>query len=86
MKLPAMTDELGKHWPQPAGLRERVRLFDTHAMISESDWLSLPRYNSSMPSGVYPGKAWRRGKFLCWYGPERNGRCRIGHIRALVTS
>ena len=86
MRLPQMTDPLGKYWPQPESLHKRVNVFETHAMISERDWLSLPRYNASAPSGVYPGKAWRRGKFLCWYGPDRNGRCRIARVRALVTS
>lgn len=83
-KLPAMTDPLGAHWRQPRGLRDRVGLYGTHAAISESDWYSLPHYGNSMPSGVYPGKAWRRGNLLCWYGPERNGRCEVGFLRALI--
>lgn len=86
MKLPRMDDPLGKHWPQPSDLRERVQVHETHAAISERDWLALPRYDHSLPSGVYPGKAWRRSKFLCWYGPDRNGRCRIAVLRALVTA
>jgi hypothetical protein len=83
-QLPKMDDPLGQHWRQPRGLRERVGLYGTHAAISEADWFGLPRYETSIPSGVYPGKAWRRGKFLCWYGPDRNGRCAIGHLRALI--
>ena len=82
--LPAMTDPLGKHWRQPKGLRDRVGLYETHAAISESDWYALPHYETSIPSGVYPGKVWRRGKYLCWYGPDRNDRCRIGRLRALI--
>jgi hypothetical protein len=81
-----MTDPLGKHWRQPVNLHERVAIFETHATISERDWLALPNYEASVPSGVYPGKVWRRGKLLCWFGPEVKGKCRIGHTRALVTS
>lgn len=83
-KLPRMTDPLGKYWRQPANLRDRVGLYGTHATISEKDWLGLPRYESSVPSGVYPCKAWRCGKYLCWFGPDREGKCRICSLRALI--
>jgi len=83
-RIPRMTDPLGRYWDQPRDLCARVRLFDTHATISERDWQRLPRYDSSIPSGVYPGKAWRRGKFLCWFGPDRNGSCHVGYLRALI--
>lgn len=93
-KLPEMTDPLGRHWRQPEGLRDRVGLYETHATISERDWRGLSRYDSSTPSGVYAGKAWRRGPYLCWFGPERVLRtdrdgspvrgCSIGYLRALV--
>lgn len=85
-RLPRMTDPLGKHWRQPSGLRERVRIFETHATISERDWLALPVYESTYPSGTYTGKAWRRGPWLCWYGRERaaDKTIRIGRARALV--
>lgn len=89
-RLPKMTDPLSAHWRQPGYLRDRVELYPTHAYISEKDWLALPRYDASAPSGVYPGKVWRRGKYLCWYGPEQEGAggalsfCRIGRLRALV--
>lgn len=83
-RIPAMTDPLGKHWRQPKNLRDRVEVYETHATISEADWLGLPHYETSFPSGVYPGKVWRRRCWLCWYGPSRNGRCRIAHVRALI--
>ncbi|WP_414616611.1 hypothetical protein [Stenotrophomonas muris] len=79
-----MTNPLGRYWPQPDGLRDRVRVFETHATIDEADWERLPRYDGSFPSGTYPGKAWRRGKFLCWYGRERDDRISVGCARALV--
>lgn len=83
-KLPAMTDPLGKHWGQPKGLRDLVRVYETHATVPEWVWRELPKYDSSYPSGVYAGKAWRRGPWLCWYGPLRKGVCRIGFARALI--
>lgn len=83
-RIPLMTNPLGRHWGQPAGLRDRIGLFFNHATILERDWLALSNYESSVPSGVYPGKVWRRGSRLCWYGPERGGRCHIGYLRALV--
>lgn len=91
--LPHMTEIVGlRNWPMGAALRERVRIYETHATISESDWQALPRYESSFPSGVYAGKAWRRGAYLCWYGRPRKvteyGRekeiCSIGYARALI--
>lgn len=85
-KLPPMTDPLGRHWHQPRNLRDVVKLHDTHAVVPEGVFLSLSRYDSSLPTGVYPGKCWRMGqKFLCWYGPERAGRCRIARLRVLTT-
>lgn len=94
-RLPRMTDPLGKHWGQPKELRERVEIYETHATINEKDWQALPRYDSSMPSGVYAGKVWRRGKWLVWYGkphmvPGLHGElkevCTVGRARALVTA
>lgn len=83
-RLPHMTDPLGKHWPQPAGLRDRVKIFETHATIDERDWLALPKYDRSYPSGTYTGKVWRRDFRLCWYGREKGDRIVIGSARALV--
>lgn len=83
-RIPPMTDPLGRHWGQPEGLRDRVRLFDGHACIDESDWCRLPRYESSYPSGTYTGKVWRRGPWLCWYGREKGDRIVVGASRALV--
>lgn len=90
-KLPIMGEE-GRSWRQPQGLRDRVGIYETHATISETDWHGLPRYESSYPTGCYPGKVWRRGPWLCWYGHDRKiveyGRekvvCKIGYLRALV--
>ncbi len=32
---------------------------DTTAFIPKQDFLELPEYSCSMPSGVYPGKIWK---------------------------
>lgn len=83
-KLPKMTAPLDHHWRQPDNLRDRVRVFETHATIDERDWQELPRYESSFPSGTYTGKVWRRGPWLCWYGRENGTIIHIGTARALV--
>jgi hypothetical protein len=83
-RLPRMTHPDGRYWDQPAGLRDRVRIFWNHATIDEADWDRLPRYDSSFPSGKYAGKVWRRGHFLCWYGRDDGRQIRIGAARALV--
>lgn len=85
-KLPRMDDPLGKHWRQPANLRDVVQVYETHAVIPTEAFFSLPNYQTTTPSGVYPGKARRQGrKWLCWWGPDRGGRCRCCCIRALLT-
>lgn len=86
-RLPRMTDPLGRLWPQPAGLRDRVKIFETHATIDERDWLALPKYDRTTPSGTYTGKVWRTSYgWLCWYGyvDEKANTIAIGSTRALV--
>lgn len=83
-RLPRMTNPLGRHWGQPEGLRDRVRVFETHATIDERDWRQLSRYESSLPSGTYTGKVWRCGPYLCWYGREYPDTIRVARVRALV--
>lgn len=91
-RLPQITDARGAHWRQPKGLRDRVRIYETHATISETDWRELSHYESSYPSGAYAGKVWRRAHWLCWYGRPHmvteHGRtyeaCSIGYTRALI--
>lgn len=83
---------MGKHWGHDNTLRDRVKIYETHCTISERDWQSLPRYESSHPTGIYAGKCWRRGFWLCWYGRvkvvsirgEQYNQAIIGYARALV--
>lgn len=83
--IPAMTDPLGAHWHQPA--RDRILTDPIHALMSRRDFEELPEYNSSLPSGVYPGKMWRRREpqkwLLCWYGDVIHGKCAI-HFREVL--
>jgi hypothetical protein len=93
--IPAMTDPMGAHWPQPC--HAAVLVDDTHAVVSTADFLLLREYSGTLPSGVYPGKMWRRHNgihdpqcsvpvwLLCWYGdsPHPN-RCSINSRILLV--
>lgn len=87
-QIPVMDDPLGRHWRQPSGLRERVTLDATHALVEERDFVALPEYSTTIPTGVYPGKAWRRQEgltwLLCWFGPDIGGRCEICFRKALL--
>lgn len=85
--IPAMTDPMGRHWRQPDP--SAILLDYTHALMTSAVFKQLPEYSGSVPSGVYPGKMWRRhdGIFdrnatcrrwlLCWFDEEKNGRCEI---------
>jgi hypothetical protein len=85
--IPAMTDPLGRHWEQPR--RQDIEIDRDHAIMTRATFDQLPAYNATSPSGVYPGKMWRRfngaadlaflrrgGRpewCLCWYGPSARG-------------
>ena len=85
--IPAMTDPMGRYWNQPP--RDRIVVDETHALMDSSTFKALPEYSGTIPTGVYPGKMWRRhdGIFdqkatrkrwlLCWYGEDRDGKCEI---------
>lgn len=87
--IPAMTHELGRFWEQPA--RARITVDATHALMSVGTFEQLPEYSASFPSGVYPGKMWRRHDgahdpmcpperrrwLLCWYAYLDDTQCRI---------
>lgn len=58
-------------WRQPD--REQILIDDRHAVMSQRTFEQLLEYSATIPTGVYPGKYWRRhdsGRWLfCWYGP-----------------
>lgn len=86
--IPAMTDPLGRHWQQPQDIRE-APMDDLLVLLTPAQFEGLSEYSTSMPSGVYPGKCWRRNLFtrdpqtgnvvatdkwlLGWYGESTKG-------------
>lgn len=82
MHPPCLDSPYGPNaWRQPA--RESILIDDVHAVMTRDTFEQLAEYSSTIPSGAYPGKLWRRanGKhdprhqgepvwMLCWYGPH----------------
>lgn len=82
--IPPMTDPMGRNWDQPSP--DLIEVDDVHALMTPATLKALLEYSSSIPSGVYEGKMWKRhdgvydavflrngGKpkwLLCWYGPS----------------
>ena len=86
--IPAMTDPLGRHWRQPADIRS-APMDEAHVLLTPAQVAGLSSYDSSIPSGVYPGKCWLRHQgdqtLLAWFGDEREDRrCPIMFREALV--
>jgi hypothetical protein len=94
--IPPITDPLGKHWTQPS--TESMVIDDTHAIMPDSVFKALCEYSGSLPSGVYPGKMWKRndGVFdlrckpedrkwlLVWYGITTDlTKCSVNHREIL---
>jgi hypothetical protein len=85
--IPQITDPLGASWDQPE--RKDILVDQTHAVMTLTTFLSLSEYSCSNPSGIYPGKMWKRhdGAFdrefiarggkpkwlLCWFGESKKG-------------
>jgi len=85
--IPPITDEMGRSWEQPD--RRGILVDDTYAVMTQRDFDALHEYSGTMPSGVYPGKMWKRhdGAYdvafrraggvpewlLCWYGFSDKG-------------
>jgi hypothetical protein len=96
--IPAIDDPMGAHWRQPSSTA--IAVDDTHALMTRETFNALCEYSTSTPTGVYPGKMWRRqlmrrgahpldlrptGQwFICWYGPDVDGKCPIETRRVLL--
>lgn len=87
--IPPITDPMGRHWDQPS--RDDILVDDTHAVMTVKTFTALLEYSTSMPSGVYDGKMWRRHDrcdcldLLMWYGPsEKLGSCLINSREILL--
>lgn len=88
--IPEMDDPLGKYWRQPANIRE-APMDDEVVLLTPAQFDGLASYETTTPSGVYPGKCWkarkivRRGDalhfsnewYLRWYGivPDNPKMC-----------
>jgi len=98
-ELPALDSPYGPGaWKQPP--REAITIDSTHALMTRQTFEQLAEYSGSMPSGVYPGKLWRRhdgihdARFdpgrvcpwlLCWYGPAPDPKqCSINFREVLL--
>lgn len=79
--IPEMTEPLGRYWDQPS--RDDILVDDKTATMTSATLMQLADYSSSYPSGVYPGKMWRRdcvhGWALVWYGHLNDKQCSIHH-------
>jgi hypothetical protein len=85
--IPRITDPQGTSWRQPD--RSEILIDETHALMTAATFKELAEYSASKPTGVYPGKMWKRhdGAFdfefmtrggvpewlLCWYGESQIG-------------
>ena len=55
---PPITHPMGSGWRQPDP--SRMAFDETHVVLFERDFFELHEYSTSLPSGVYGGKMWRR--------------------------
>jgi hypothetical protein len=85
--IPAMTNPQGRSWDQPT--REAITIDEKYALMTDSTFRMLAEYSGTSPTGVYPGKMWRRhdGAYdrrflasggqpkwlLCWYDVSPRG-------------
>lgn len=74
--IPPLDEERRGSWDQPP--REDILLDSNGATMDQATFDRLPEYSRSIPSGVYPGKMWKRDEwdsvrhehhwFIGWYG------------------
>lgn len=87
--IPPITDPLGRSWQQPS--LAQILVDDTHAVMTPATLNTLLEYNTSRPSGVYPGKMWKSyfagAWYLNWYGevPDRPEVCSVNRRKILLT-
>jgi hypothetical protein len=84
--IPPITDPMGKHWNQP----KNVKIMFSSAWIDRSSFEQLMTYQTSLPSGVYEGKMWKRIEgedwMLCWYedSKTKKGYCDIKKLKIRI--
>lgn len=86
-----MTNPMGRYWEQPA--TDKILVDGEVALMERSTFEQLSEYSASIPTGVYPGKMWRRNDgiydaqatktvwMLGWFGecPDPN-RCSVNFL------
>lgn len=96
--IPPITDPLGRSWRQPNPAS--ILIDDTHAVMDARTFAALADYSSSLPSGVYPGKMWKRhdGLFdrtckpeertwlLVWFGECEDPRLCSNNFRKILVA
>jgi len=84
--IPPITHPLGTAWKQTD--TNKILLDDECAIMDQATLRGLKEYSTSQPSGVYPGKMWKRKWqnkwWLCWYGDHPDPRKCSNHIREIV--
>ena len=77
--IPPITDPLGQYWDQPPLID--VAVYNDIAIIEKHTLDQLAEYSTTIPTGAYEGKMWKRRVcefkngskwLLCWYGPSNN--------------
>jgi len=56
--IPPITERLGRYWNQPP--TSAILIDDTHALMEQKTLEDLAEYSATIPTGVYPGKMWKR--------------------------
>ena len=96
--IPLITDPMGRGWSQPD--RREIVIDDTSALMTRRVFNQLHEYSASFPSGVYPGKMWKRhdGGFdrqfrarggkptwkLVWFGNHPDPKLVSNNFRAIL--
>ena len=62
IQIPEMTDPLGRYWNQPRDIRS-APISDTEILITRRQFDELAEYSTSMPTGAYEGKCWKRQEY-----------------------
>lgn len=83
--IPPITHPLGQHWRQPD--RHRILIDDKTAVMTRADFNTLAEYSTSVPTGVYEGKMWKRhtpdGWYLVWFGFSQKPDCCSNNYRKI---
>lgn len=87
--IPKMTHELSTAWEQPAHSEIKFTS-DGYSVVTKEGLEQLKQYDTSLPSGVYAGKMWKRAEgnsmYLCWYqdSPDEPGKCDIKYRKIML--